>query len=116
MDSLFEAFAHELRRQIVLALWREPGLKHGELLTVLGLPETKKGTLTKHLHQLESAGILARTGGQIELTDPHASGGLLVSAGTLNVSAKRQLAERAQQDIGDAEQVAAELRRQILEA
>jgi DNA-binding transcriptional ArsR family regulator len=110
MDSLLHALAIGSRLEIVRELSRNPGSKHGELLTHLGRDKRKAPQLTRQLEPLEEAGVIKRESGRYFLVDQPSISRLLSAAADADVSAKRILANRAKLDVQAAEELAAELR------
>jgi Spy/CpxP family protein refolding chaperone len=110
MDAVFEALAHDMRRQVVAALHQKPGLKHSELLELLGLPKEKAGQLSKLIDPLEGAGIVQHSESRYQLVDAAAAARLLIAAADLDAAAQKALLERAQRRLAEAEGRAKHLR------
>lgn len=116
MDALFKALSNGGRRRAIRELRRRPDLKHGELLDFIGMPPTKRGQLTKHLDELEHAGLIERVNGVYRVVAADPMGRLLSTAAEVNVAAQRRLAERAEIRIKDAELEAQELQREATDS
>lgn len=103
MDSLLEALGDPLRLAVIIELHAiRRGATQSELRERLAVPSTQRGTLSKAMKRLASAGLVTRDADTYMLAHPVATGSLLVSAANL----AREVAEaRAHQAKEDARQL-----------